>query len=220
MRARAAVPWSVTGGFPAARRGPATGRSPVFETAHPPPTGEGWGGRAIAGRECSSPPQARRMRPAPGCRRRQRSLEAAAAELDADVVGASVEVLARSLGDGGRVAPGDDRIDEAIAALAGQVVVARSPAGAGCRRSSAVRGSDGEGAGDAPRLGRVGLQDGRHLDRQAGLRAEDRARHGGVLDGHEVGMGAVRPLGRQLEHAWARGRPAGGWAATAGSGPP
>jgi hypothetical protein len=46
-------------------------------------------------------------------------------QLDADVVGAGVEVLARTLGDGGSVAPGDDRVDGPVTPSPPGVVAAR-----------------------------------------------------------------------------------------------
>jgi hypothetical protein len=116
------------------------------------------------------------------------------------VVGARVVVCAHPRRDGVRVAPGDQRIDEPVAAAVGKVVVAESVLAPVLRvvREPQVGGQ--VLARNRPRAGRFGFEDEPLLRREHRSGAQDLAGAGGVRRRDEIRMRAVRPVAGELEH--------------------
>ncbi len=128
------------------------------------------------------------------------------AQLEADLVGAGIEVGPHAGDDGVHVAPGDERVDEAVAAARREVVIAPAhPAqvvGVVRQRQVVLR----EGPPDATALVPVAREHRGLLDGQERLGPQVPARERRMLDRDEVRVGAIGTLGRQLEHARPEGR--------------
>ena len=118
-------------------------RSPLDSSARSDPAGTGAGGswrRSSAGQ--------RRRQTAPGVKGGRGRV--AAEDLDADVIGAGVEVGLHPGRDGRFVAPGHDGIDEPVAAGRLEVFVACSRGPAGCWCSWAAGGTADRSAAPLP----------------------------------------------------------------------
>ncbi len=101
--------------------------------------------------------------------------------------------------------PGDDRVDQPVAAVTRQVGVGPAQAAQVVRVVGERQVALGEGPPDPAPLGGVRRQHGGLLDGEERLGTEVLPREGGVLGRDEVGVRAVGPLGGQLEHSWPQG---------------
>jgi hypothetical protein len=111
------------------------------------------------------------------------------------MVGAGVEVVLHPGHDRPHVPPGHDGVGQPVAAAVGHVLLGEAQA----EQVVAIVGQGqvhlGVVPGDGPGGVGVGLEDHRLLDAEQGVGAEGLAGNGGVLGGHEVGVGPFGPLG-------------------------
>src|SRR4029453_13363264 len=110
--------------------------------------------------------------------------------LDADVRGARIAMFADTPHEVLHVAPGDERVDQPIAAAVREVVFAEAAAP---HAPLVVRGPEVEGARlarHAPRLRRLALEEDLLLDAEPGPGPEDLVRSRGVLGRHQIRMRA------------------------------
>jgi hypothetical protein len=125
------------------------------------------------------------------------------ADLDADLVGAAVEVCLNAPDDSVDIAPGNDRVDEAVAAVTDEVGIAPAQSlqvvHVVWQREIAL----GKGASYPAPFGRVSREHGRLLDQER-FGAEVPAGERRVFDGDEVGMGTVGALGGEPREALRR----------------
>ena len=120
--------------------------------------------------------------------------------LDADVVGAGLEVLEDAPSDLVLVAPRHERVDERVAAAAGEIFLGEPEPTqvVGVVRQREIPGESL--AAEPPCLGRIVLQQDELLGGEQLSGPQDRAGPLGVLDRHEVRMRAVCHRRRELEH--------------------
>ena len=126
--------------------------------------------------------------------------------LDRDVVRPGVAVLADAGDNRVDITPRDERVDQAVATLAGNIGIAEPhlPEVIHVVRQLEVAGEMLPARGS--RSGGIGLDDHRLLRGQDWSPAEDRARALRVLGSDEIGMGTVGVITRQLQHSRAQSR--------------
>ena len=117
------------------------------------------------------------------------------------VVGTSGKVLLDAGDDRRFVAPGHDCIDERVRPVAGEVVGGETEP---LEVAHVVGGVEIEAAGvltgEPPGLGGIGFEHDRQLRRQQLALAEQLSGAAGVLDRHEVRVGAVGRVAGELQH--------------------
>jgi hypothetical protein len=124
-----------------------------------------------------------------------------AEDLDSHMIGASLEVFTDTTGHPLDRAPGDEGVDDPVAAAIRKVVFveARPEQVSAVIRQLEVRAEIPPG--ESASVVRRRLDDYGHLGAQQPVGTDDLARSMGVLDRHEVRMGTVGAFGGQSEHA-------------------
>src|SRR5262245_66355917 len=130
--------------------------------------------------------------------------------LDADVRGTRIAMLADAAREGFRIAPGDERVDQAIAPAVSEIGFPEAEAP---HALLVVREPQVEGAGltgHAPRFRRLALEEDFLLDAEPRLVPEGLARPRGVLGRYQVRVRAERTSGGQAEESRAKSSEHGG----------